>query len=198
MPIPTGSRNNTFPGSCALVTTLMEHGSGSSDSAVRVELYVRSLSPRESRRKIERVVERLERLVEDGVIADYRVVPTGAELPATPADAVTAYGEYLCRRLDVFEEWAAASGRSLGSVLERRTVDSAFTGEVHDALVVPTMLMAEYDGTALRFVAPCDADGERVSVMDRLDALALGVAAAEEQLLPGAGVRGPPDPTLVE
>lgn len=173
----------------------MDGASGSHDAGVRIELYVRSLSPRESRRTIEVVVERLERLVETDVLAGYRVIPTGAELPPTPADAVTEYGEFLLHRLAAVEEWAAASGRSLGSLIERRTVSSAFTGEDHDALVMPTMLMAEYAGTALRFVAPCWTDGERVTVRDRLDALAVGEGVASGETLPGAGVRPPPGPT---
>ncbi len=173
----------------------MDTLSGSTESGVRIDLYVRSLAPRESRRQIEGVVERLERLADDGVLARYRVIPTGAELPATPADAVTEYGEYLLHRIAVFEEWAAASGRSLDTLFERRTVYSQFTDEEHDAVQMPTMVMAEYDGTALRFVAPCQADEERVSILDRLDALAVDAAVENEELLPGAGVRSPPGPT---
>lgn len=173
----------------------MERPSGSPESGVRVELYVRSLSPRESRRAIERVVERLDRLVDDGAITEFRVVPTGAAVPPTPADAVTEFSEFVLHRIAVFEDWARATGRSLGNLFERRSVTSSFTGEDHDAIHMPTMVMAEYGGAALRFVAPCFADGERVTVEDRLDELAIDEHTGTDQTLPGAGVREPPGPT---
>jgi hypothetical protein len=173
----------------------MDTLSGSTESGVRIDLYVRSLSPRESRRQIEHVVERLERLVADSVLAEYRLIPTGAELPATPDDAVTEYGEFLLHRIGVFEDWAAANGRSLGKLFERRTVFSRFTDEEHDAVSMPTMVMAEYDGTSLRFVAPCQDGAERVSVLDRLDALAMDDDVESGEQLAGAGVRSPPGPS---
>lgn len=171
--------------------------SGSDDGGVYVEVFVRSLSPRTSRRRLEEIVARLDRLVAADAILQYRVRPTGTELPATPADALTEYGSYLLNRVAAFQEWAAATGRSLGSTVDRRTVYSRFTGEEHDALVLPTVLVAEYDGRALRFVAPCEADGERVTVLDRLDAL-----ASEEDLgdegLPRAAAGLPDEPSPSE
>jgi len=173
----------------------MDLSSGSAETGVRVELYVRSLAPRESRRTVERVVERLDRLADDGAIAGFRVVPTGAELPPTPADAVTEFGEYLLHRIAVFDEWARVTDRSLGALFDRRAVTSAFTGEDHDAIHMPTMVMAEYAGTALRFVSPCTEDGERVTIRDRLDALDRQEVVDERAQLSGAGVRPPPGPT---
>lgn len=173
----------------------MEPTSGSADAGVRVELYVRSLAPRESRRTVERVVDRLDRLAADGAIEGFRVVPTGAELPPRPADAVTAFGEFLLHRIAVFDDWAQATDRSLGSLFDRRAVTSAFTGETHDAIHMPTMVMAEYAGSALRFVSPCEEDGERVTVAARLDALARPERVDVGEQLPGTGLVPPPGPT---
>lgn len=149
----------------------MALSSGSGEDGVRIELYVRSLSPRDSRRRIEAIVATLDRLVDAGTLAEYRVLLTGAELPAAPADAITGYGSYLLNRVAVFQEWATATGRSLDALFERRTVDSAYTGEEYDALVAPTAVMAEYEGGDLRFVAPCDEDGEHVTIRERLEDL---------------------------
>lgn len=148
-----------------------------------VELYVRSLSPRDSRRRIEDVVRRLDELVEAGSLERYRVVPTGRELPPTPADAVTDFGAYLLGRLAVFQEWARATGRSVDDLFERRTARSRFTGEDHDALVLQTMIMAEYHGEDLRFVAPCLDGDDHVTVRDRLATLEAGEALPMEDRL---------------
>lgn len=173
----------------------MKSPSGSRQRGVRVELYVRSLSPRESRRAIERVVGRLDRLVDERAIADVRVVPTGDALPPTPGDAVTEFGEFMLHRIAVFQDWARATGRSLGCLFDRRTVSSAFTGEDHDAIHMPTMVMAEYAGSALRFVSPCVADGERITVADRLETLTVDEVGTDERRLPGSDGRDPPGPT---
>jgi len=172
----------------------MESTSGSADAGVRVVLYVRSLAPRESRRTVERVVGRLDELAADGAITGFRVVPTGAELPPTPADAVTEVGEYLLHRIAVFADWARTTDRSLDGLFDRRTVASGFTGETDDAIHMPTMVMAEYSGPALRFVSPCEADGERVSVDARLEALARPDGFDGTEHVSGAS-RRPPGPT---
>lgn len=152
----------------------MGGSSGSEHDDVYVELYVRSLSPRESRRRIEAIVGTLDALATSDVLSGYRVLPTGTELPATPADAITEYGSYLVNRVVAFQEWATSSGRSLGSLFERRTVFSRFTHEEHDVLVFPTVVMAEYVGGDLRFVTPCHENDEHVTVRNRLETLGTG------------------------
>lgn len=160
----------------------MDPGSGSVDE-VDVELYVRSLSPPDSRTRIESIVSRLEDLVQDDTISRFRVLPTGSELPATPADAVTDYGAYLLGRIAVFQEWATATGRSVDSLFDRRTVSSSFTGEEHDTISLPTVLMAEYEGSALRFVSPCSEGDEYLTVLERLEDLAAeGTVTQDERL----------------
>lgn len=160
--------------------------SGSVDEEVHVELFVRSLSPRDSRRRIESIVDRLDALVAEGAVDHYRVRPTGTELPATPADAITEYGTYLLGRVAAFQEWARATDRCVEALFERRTVSSQFTGDEHDALVLPTVVMAEYEGRNLRFVTPCVDDGENTTVRGRLEDLAAGRTVPRENLLPRA------------
>lgn len=172
----------------------MNSGSGIADDCVRVELLVRSLSPRESRGRIECIVDRLDDLVEAGTLADYQVVLTGAELPAMPADAVTDYGRYLLGRIAVFRRWVTATDHSFGSLFERRTVRSSITGEEHDALLLPTVVMAEYEGGALRFVSPCGEGADHVSVDDRLGTLATDEVTARVDRIPEATDEPPFEP----
>lgn len=140
-------------------------------SAVSVELYVRSLAPRAARDRLERVVARLTSLAETDRIEDVSVRVTGKAVPATPADAVTDYGAFLCNRVAVFREWADLTDHSIDARFERRTVHSAFTGDEYDAVVWPELVLAEYVSGDLRFVAPCERGEESVTVEDRLVAL---------------------------
>lgn len=145
---------------------------------VEAELFVRSLCPRGQRGSQRAVVAAVEALVERGVLGDFCVWVTGERVPARPEDLVTEYGSQLQERVALFEEWARDNGLSLGSVFERRSVSSAITGEDFEALRLPSMVLAEYEGEHLRFVAPCRFEGRTVSVTDRLAQLQ-GETAAE-------------------
>lgn len=172
-------------------TINMKRWSESVDDSVRIELFVRSLSPRESRSRIESIVADLEDHLDAGALAEYRVLVTGRELPAKPADALTDYGTYLRGRVEAFQQWAAVTDRSLGSLFERHTVHSSITEEDYDAIVLPTVAMAEYDGRALRFVSPCQDGDSHVTVTDRLEVIASERAAGSDDE-PQADADGPP------
>jgi len=161
---------------------------------VHAELYVRSLAPRGATDEQAAVLETLEALSDRDTLADYQVHVCGEQLPATHADAGTAFGQYLLNRIAVFSEWAERNGCSLGKLYERRSIDSAFTGTTHDVIRLPTMALAEYEGTDLRFVAPCTIDGETISVRDRIDELLAG-REMRRMLFPGARAE-PPETTL--
>lgn len=165
------------------------------DSTVAVELYVRSLAPRADRARLRETVASLEKLADTGAIREFSVVLSGKAIPATPAETVTELGAYLCNRVAVFREWAKASGRSVGPTFDRRSVHSEFTGEDYDAVVMPDMLLAEYVGNDLRFVAPCREDGDLVTVGERLDELAACVATDGRDRLSRSRAGPPPDAT---
>lgn len=153
------------------------------DPGVSVELYVRSLAPRAGGGRLERTVRRLAELDDRDDLAEYQVYVTGKTVPPSPAAAVTEFGVFLHNRVAVFQEWADRTGRSLDCCFERRSVESRFTGERHDAIAVPELLLAEYEDGDLRFVAPCR-DGEtQVTVADRLTALEADVPTREADRL---------------
>lgn len=153
------------------------------DPRVSVELYVRSLAPRAGRGRLERTVRRLEELDDRDDLEEYQVYVTGRTVPPSPAEAVTEFGAFLHNRVAVFQEWAHRTGRSLDCCFERRSVDSRFTGERHDAIAVPELLLAEYVGGDLRFVAPCLDDETQVTVADRLATLEGEAPTAESDRL---------------
>jgi len=162
------------------------------DSTVAVELYVRSLAPRSDRTRLHETVARLQELADAGSLREFSVVLSGKAIPPTPAETVTELGAYLCNRVAVFREWARATGRSVGATFQRRSVHSTFTGDDYDAVVLPDVLLAEYEGDDLRFVAPCREDGDAVTVTDRLDALEAGAPTEPTDRLPRSRAAPPP------
>lgn len=164
---------------------------GSPDSTPTVELYVRTLAPRAARDRLERVVARLESLESADAIGEFSVRVTGKAIPATPAETVTDYGAFLCNRVAVFQEWADRSGNSIAARFERRSVHSQFTGEDYNAIVWPDLVLAEYVEGDLRFVAPCEADGETVTIEDRLQTLEAAEPVEEPDRLSHARAEPP-------
>jgi hypothetical protein len=136
-----------------------------------VELYVRSLAPRGIQSRQRAVIERLTQLTDTGVVEGHRVLVCGRQIPAKRRDLVTEFGQFLHERIAVFSEWAERNGWSLDHAFSRRTVDSAITGETTDVLALPAMALAEYEGDALRFVAPVTSADAQWTVQERLDAL---------------------------
>ena len=181
---------NTFGYLCVLFTSLM---TGSSRRGVYAELYVRSLAPRGVMDRQQAVLDSVATLAARETLTDYRVYVCGSEIPATPAETTTEFGEYLLERTAVFAAWADRNGYSLGTLFERRSVHSSLTGQHRETLVFPVMALAEYVGTDLRFVAPCSADDETVTVHDRLAELAAGIDV-ETTVLPDVRAT-PPEPS---
>ena len=138
---------------------------------LHLELYVRSLAPRGFQSRQRAVVERLTQLTETGVVEGHRVVVCGRQIPAKRTDRVTEFGQYLHDRIATFSKWADRNGWSLDHAFAHRTVESSITGETMDLLVLPAMALAEYDGDALRFVAPVTSADAQWTVQDRLDSL---------------------------
>lgn len=166
---------------------------GSPKPGVHVELYVRSLAPRGLQEGQRAVLETIESLEASGTLTDHRLYVCGAEIPATPVETATEFGEFLLNRTAVFSAWADQNDVSLGKLFEHRSIDSSITGEHRETLVFPVMALAEYEGTDLRFVAPCTVDGTTVTVRDRLDELRAGIEV-ESDLLPDAH-SSPPEPS---
>ena len=147
---------------------------GSTNRGVHVELYVRSLAPRGALDRQQSAVQLIEQLAGEGRLSTYSVHVCGREIPATPGETTTDFGAFLLNRVAVFSMWADRNGYSLGRLFDRRTLDSTITDEHRETLVMPVMALAEYEGTDLRFVAPCSVDGTSLTVRHRLNELHAG------------------------
>ncbi|WP_136716294.1 HTH domain-containing protein [Halorientalis salina] len=141
------------------------------DEPVRVELYVRSLLAGQARSQQDEAIERLAALEDAGVIDESQLVIWGRQAPASPAEARTDAGVFARNRVTVFSEWASANGLSVEEQFQRRTVDSAISGETYRAVRFPVMTLAEYHGKDLTFVAPANGPETTYAVQDRLDTI---------------------------
>ena len=93
----------------------------------------------------------------------------------------TDEGRYICNRVAEFKQWALSNNVSLESFYQQTTVDSEAADSAYDAMALPVMGLAEYDGDELAHVAPCT-NGETVhTITDRLETLDAGEPSALEQ-----------------
>jgi hypothetical protein len=138
---------------------------------IRLELYVRTLSPPGARSRQEDVLERLQRFEEDDHIDDFYVKVWGKQIDPTTRAAETEQGQFILNRIADFQQWALANNITLESFYQTHEQSSSITGEEHTTIVLPKMGLAEYHGTELQQVTPCT-DGDVVqSVTDHIDDL---------------------------
>jgi len=134
----------------------------------RLELYLRSLAPATGRDEQDRVVQRLHDLDDDDRIKGFDVRLCGDCVCPRAETARTDPGRRLLGRYERFEEWAEGAGYDLAG-FQRREVDSVLTGTTVTGIAFPRMVLAEYRGGSLTFVAPAANGTETVTVRDRLD-----------------------------
>ena len=136
----------------------------------RLELYLRSLAPATARDQQDRIVRRLHDLDDDGRIKGFDVRLCGDCVCPRAETARTDPGRRLLGRYERFAEWAEEAGYDLTG-FERREVDSVLTGTTVTGIAFPRIVLAEYRGGSLTFVAPAADGSETVTVQDRLDSL---------------------------
>jgi hypothetical protein len=150
-------------------------------SAPYIELYVRSLLPDGAGERQDAVIDHLEHLEREGEIAGYDVIVWGKQIAPQSAGADTDEGKYILNRVAEFKQWALSNNVSLESFYQRTTVDSEASESSYDAVLLPMMGLAEYDGDELAHVAPCT-DGKTVhTITDRLESLEAGMEAPAER-----------------
>lgn len=146
-----------------------------------IELYVRSMLPDGAGSRQDSVIDKLDELERREEIAGYNVVVWGKQIAPESAAAATEQGRYILNRIAEFKQWALSNNVSLESFYQRTTVDSEAADAASEAMVLPVMGLAEYDGNELAHVAPCT-DGDDVhTITDRLETLEAGERSTLEQ-----------------
>ncbi|WP_459195094.1 HTH domain-containing protein [Halosimplex sp. J119] len=147
----------------------------------RVELYLRGDTYGSYDRQ-QRVLERVEDLDADGVVADAEVDASWQRIRTPEQDsrdeALATYEE--------LREWASENGYRLEPAFQRRQRSYIGTDVVHDVVVFPMASLAVYAENDLQAVFPCaDESGEiHYSVQDFLDAFESGETDWLEQFAP--------------
>lgn len=139
--------------------------------SIRLELYVRTLSPSGARARQEAVLERLQRLEDDDHIDDFYVKVWGKQIDPTARAADTDQGQFILNRIAEFQQWALANNTTLESFYQTHEQSSTITGRDHTNIVLPKMGLAEYHGNELEQVAPCTTGDDVYNVIDHLDEL---------------------------
>lgn len=140
----------------------------------RVELYVRSLAPCESRAAQDAIVERLLALERKGVVDEVDLTVWGDAVCLDGASARVGLGEAIADRIRTFHEWCRDTGVSLDPFFTWSSVDASIAGESHERVVPPHRCLAVYAGDTLREVYPCSVGGTPRSLEDGLRALERG------------------------
>src|SRR6056297_1040755 len=159
---------------------------------IRLELYVRTLSPPGARARQEAVLERLQRLEDEGHIDDFYVKVWGRQIDPTTRAADTDQGQFILNRIAEFKQWALAENTTLESFYQTHEQSSSITGEDHTNIVLPKMGIAEYHGSELEQVAPCTTGDDVYSIVDHLDELERRLAG------PSASEQAPVSPVAEE
>lgn len=147
-----------------------------SSSPIRLELYVRSLSPLGARTRQEAVIERLQRLEEADRVDDVHVLVWGRRIDPTSTAAETEQGQFILNRIAEFKQWALANNTTLESFYQTREQSSSVVGDDYTTIVLPKMGLAEYRGEELEQVVPCTGPDGVESVADYLDDLERRIA----------------------
>jgi len=143
-------------------TAAVRSGDGAS-----LELYLRSLAPGGALDYQERILERLDALVEKGSVDGYAVHLWGDRVCPRSVSAATGPGRFVLDRLAAFERWGEHNDVEV--TFEREMVCSAITGAERETVRLPATALAEFRDGDLVFVAPCVDDGVPYAAVDRLD-----------------------------
>ncbi|MFC7142402.1 HTH domain-containing protein [Halosimplex aquaticum] len=159
----------------------------------RVELYLRGDTYGSYDRQ-QRVLERVEDLEAEGVVADTEVDASWQRIRTPEQDS----RDEAVRTYEELREWATENGYRLEPAFQRRQRSYIGTDVVHDVVVFPMASLAVYAGSDLQAVFPCaDESGEiHYSVQDCLDAFESGDAGWFEQFAPVTVDRAAPRLTV--
>lgn len=134
-----------------------------------VELFVRSLAPQGAHGRQQALIERLERLQQDGHIKSMNCTVWGDQICPETAQRVTD-GRKALQAINRLQEWAAKHNVSLRPFFEERVVRS-MCEESYTVIVPPVSCLAISRGEDLWAVFPCLKDDQPLSAMEGLDIL---------------------------
>ncbi|MDG5776820.1 HTH domain-containing protein [Haloarculaceae archaeon H-GB11] len=159
-------RNQTTTWLESSVADLTEHDS------IRLELYVRSLTPTVGiHGPQERVLERLRALDSEDVVDACTVNVWGSHIALEGEATQTSVGRTALDTVAHVREWASSNEIDVEPFFDERTVDCEMTGESYSVLVPPSMCLLVFGDDKLSCVVPCSRAGRTVSLSEFLTAV---------------------------
>lgn len=132
---------------------------------VTVELSVRSLAPFGTRSTLERLVDRLERLAETGVVDSLTVDVWGDSLPLDAVRDGAKHGDVVDRLVDLFA-FAAESPCSIRRYFHVTSDGTLVDADANRRIVPPRRCLSVRLGGELVGVFPCDVGTEHLTPAD--------------------------------
>ncbi|MFC6961512.1 HTH domain-containing protein [Halocatena marina] len=137
-----------------------------------LELFVRSLSSSDMGVRIDEVLDQLNRLRADGCVDEYTVTVWGERMSTNPITTRTDEGAFIRSRIVEFRQWAHEHDVTLEGGFETRTIHSAITGETHEFITLPSLVLTARHNDTLEWIVPFSgSDGPVTSVWDHLTSL---------------------------
>lgn len=133
----------------------------------RLELYVRSLAPRDIRESQDQIFETLQSLEEADRISEFEVVVCGDCICPSSPTAATTIGQRLLDCYESINEWASEADRELVG-FEKRETSSMIRETTVESISFPKILLVEIRDGSVSFVAPSKSETEKTTVLDRL------------------------------
>ncbi|ADJ14214.1 HTH domain-containing protein [Halalkalicoccus jeotgali] len=143
----------------------------SSAETYRAEIVLRSLAPHGVSERQGAIIERVENVLETGLLEAVDVEVWGREMQADPAVRTAAHERY-----EVIESWAAGRNRTLTPGFDRQRRESIVDDRSEEVISFPLICLVVYaveedDEDPVRAVFPCS-DGEQTyTVMDGIATL---------------------------
>jgi hypothetical protein len=143
-----------------------------------VELFVRSLAPTGAHPQQEHVIDRIEKLQQEGRIASSSLTVWGNGIAPESMLARTETGHAILETVEEFTNWAARNNLSFPSAFGEREITS-LVDERETVIPFPAMCLATREDGELRCVAPCAGEALLHSIHDCLDELIVGEANSD-------------------
>jgi len=143
----------------AVDTTQLNSVLPSSDTALRAEIFVRSLAPVSRKRTQDELVDKLECLVETGGLTDVDLLVWGDSVCTAGPLSEVGSGERIVDAIGEFYALAAGSRISMAPFFHTSEVSAELTGESFHRIIPPRQCVALYDESELVAVFPSLIDG---------------------------------------
>ncbi|WP_284011215.1 HTH domain-containing protein [Haloarcula pelagica] len=160
-----------MPGHDATDRNLPSNQLPTTEPIVRATVYLQSLAPTSSYSSQERLVERLQSLVDAGYIDELTVTVWGEQVCTEGALSTVTDCSQIIQAIGDFFALAADSSVEVAPFFRVKEISSSLSGEEFNCISTPARCVAFYTAESLLGVYPCKVDGVVYTPEDALTQL---------------------------